>query len=68
MCDEGGTATLARVNGFNVAGKTGTAEKVNPKGGYMEGKYVVSFVGFMPAEDPRFVCLIMIDNAKISSA
>ncbi|MBN8709846.1 MAG: penicillin-binding protein 2 [Verrucomicrobia bacterium] len=67
VCDDGGTATLARVNGYNVAGKTGTAEKVNPKGGYMDGKYVVSFVGFMPAEDPRFVCLIMIDNAKLSS-
>lgn len=67
VCDDGGTATLARVNGFDVAGKTGTAQKVNPKGGYMEGKYVVSFLGFMPAQDPRFVCLIMIDNAKISS-
>jgi cell division protein FtsI/penicillin-binding protein 2 len=63
----GGTATYARVNGFEVAGKTGTAQKVSAKGGYAAGKYVVSFVGFMPAEDPRFVCLIMVDDAKIAS-
>lgn len=64
----GGTATYARVNGFEVAGKTGTAQKVSAKGGYAAGKYVVSFVGFMPAEDPRFVCLIMVDDAKIASS
>lgn len=63
----GGTATFARVNGFNVAGKTGTAQKVSEKGGYAPGKYVVSFVGYMPAEDPRFVCLVMVDDAQISS-
>lgn len=62
-----GTARLASVNGFSVAGKTGTAQKVDPKGGYTPGKYVVSFVGYMPAEDPAFVCLIMVDNARISS-
>jgi cell division protein FtsI/penicillin-binding protein 2 len=64
----GGTATHARVNGFSVAGKTGTAQKVAEKGGYAQGKYVVSFVGYMPAEDPRFVCLVMVDDAKISSS
>ncbi|MFZ4681994.1 MAG: peptidoglycan D,D-transpeptidase FtsI family protein [Terrimicrobiaceae bacterium] len=66
VVSERGTAALASVNGFTVAGKTGTAQKVNPKGGYSEGKYVVSFVGYMPAEDPQFVCLILIDDAKIS--
>jgi cell division protein FtsI (penicillin-binding protein 3) len=64
---ERGTAALARVAGFRVAGKTGTAQKVDPKGGYSPGKYVVSFVGYMPAEDPRFVCLIMVNDAKIAS-
>ncbi len=64
---EGGTAALARVEGYTVAGKTGTAQKVDPKGGYAAGKYVVSFVGYMPAEDPRFVCLIMVNDAKIAS-
>lgn len=67
VVDDGGTATLARVNGYTVAGKTGTAQKVNPKGGYFESKYVVSFCGFMPAEDPQMVCLIMIDDAKLPS-
>jgi cell division protein FtsI/penicillin-binding protein 2 len=67
VVSERGTAALARVSGFAVAGKTGTAQKVDSKGGYAAGKYVVSFVGFIPAEDPRFVCLILIDDAKLSS-
>jgi len=50
-----------------VAGKTGTAQKVDPKGGYAAGKYIVSFVGYIPAEEPRFVCLIIVDNAKLTS-
>jgi cell division protein FtsI (penicillin-binding protein 3)/stage V sporulation protein D (sporulation-specific penicillin-binding protein) len=62
-----GTAALARVNGYTVAGKTGTAQKADPRGGYAPNKYVVSFVGYMPAEDPQFVCLIMVNDAKISS-
>ena len=67
VVSERGTAALARVSGFAVAGKTGTAQKVDSKGGYAAGKYVVSFVGYIPAEDPRFVCLILIDDAKLSS-
>lgn len=63
----GGTATYARVNGYTVAGKTGTAQKVSEKGGYAQGKYVVSFAGYMPAENPRFVCLVMVDDAKVAS-
>ncbi len=62
----GGTATYARVNGYTVAGKTGTAQKVSEKGGYAQGKYVVSFAGYMPAENPRFVCLVMVDDAKVA--
>lgn len=64
---EGGTAQLAKVAGFTVAGKTGTAQKVSPSGGYAPGKYVVSFVGYLPQENPRFVCLVMVDDAKVSS-
>jgi len=45
-----GTAAAAAVPGFTIAGKTGTAQKVDPKGGYEHGKYVVSFVGYLPAE------------------
>lgn len=64
---QGGTAKLAAVPGFSVAGKTGTAQKVDPRGGYTPGKYVVSFAGYMPAEDPAFVCLVMVDDAQIAS-
>jgi cell division protein FtsI/penicillin-binding protein 2 len=67
VVSERGTAALARVSGFAVAGKTGTAQKVDPRGGYAPGKYVVSFVGYMPAENPRFACIILIDDAKLSS-
>lgn len=59
----GGTATQACVAGYNVCGKTGTAIKHDPKrGGYIAGAYVVSFAGFMPAEDPAFVCYVVIDE------
>lgn len=64
---EGGTAQLAKVAGFTVAGKTGTAQKVSPAGGYAPGKYVVSFLGYLPQENPRFVCLVMLDEAKVAS-
>lgn len=59
-----GTAAAAKVAGFTVAGKTGTAQKVDPNGGYMPGKYVISFIGFLPADDPEFVGLIMLDDAS----
>lgn len=57
-----GTAKGAAVPGFRVAGKTGTAQKPGPHG-YIPGKYVVSFVGFMPVEDPEIACLVMVDSA-----
>src|ERR1700724_129339 len=57
-----GTAQRAEVPGFRVAGKTGTAQKVEPRGGYMAGRYVTSFVGFMPADDPRFTLLVLLDD------
>jgi cell division protein FtsI (penicillin-binding protein 3)/stage V sporulation protein D (sporulation-specific penicillin-binding protein) len=63
-----GTAPEAAVPGFAVAGKTGTAEKIDPRGGYMQGKYVVSFVGFMPADDPKFALLVVIDDPNIARA
>jgi len=61
VVEEGGTATRAAVPGFKVAGKTGTARRVE-HGRYQEGHYTVSFVGFMPAEEPAFVCLVVIDD------
>ena len=61
----GGTATRAAVAGYKVCGKTGTAIKHDHKrGGYIQGSYVVSFAGFMPADDPAFVCYVVIDDPK----
>jgi cell division protein FtsI/penicillin-binding protein 2 len=61
----GGTATKAAVPGYKVCGKTGTAIKHDPKrGGYIDGAYVVSFAGFMPADNPAFVCYVVIDEPK----
>ena len=61
-----GTAAAAAVPGFIIAGKTGTAQKVDPRGGYEQGKYVVSFVGYLPAERPEFVGLVVLDDAHTS--
>jgi cell division protein FtsI (penicillin-binding protein 3) len=63
VVEEGGTGTQARLEGYSVAGKTGTAQKVvEGKKGYAEGKYIASFVGFAPAENPRLVVLVSIDE------
>jgi len=59
----GGTATRAAIHGFEVAGKTGTAEK-SEKGGYSKDKRVSSFIGAVPAEKPEVVILVLIDEPK----
>ena len=61
VTQDGGTAPLARVNGYRVAGKTGTAHKL-VGGGYAADKYISSFVGLAPASDPRLVVAVMIDE------
>lgn len=58
-----GTAALAQVPGYPVAGKTGTAQKLNAEKHYSK-KYVVSFVGYMPAQNPAFVALVLFDEAE----
>lgn len=62
-----GTAAAAAVPGFTISGKTGTAQKVDPKGGYEHGKYVVSFTGYLPSDHPEFVGLVVLDDAKTSN-
>jgi cell division protein FtsI (penicillin-binding protein 3) len=57
----GGTGDNARVQGYQVAGKTGTAQKPDA-GGYSKTKYVSSFVGFVPATAPRLVILVSVDE------
>jgi cell division protein FtsI/penicillin-binding protein 2 len=67
VCTPKGTAEKARVFGYKVAGKTGTAQKPDGKGGYLHEKYVVSFAGFMPADDPAFVAVVVFDEARTKS-
>ncbi|MEO5334520.1 MAG: penicillin-binding protein 2 [Magnetococcus sp. YQC-5] len=57
-----GTAVQAKVEGYTVAGKTGTARKASGRHGYMGGSYFASFVGFIPAEDPKIVIFVGIDE------
>jgi cell division protein FtsI (penicillin-binding protein 3) len=61
VVEPGGTATRARIVGYRVAGKTGTAHK-EENGGYAKDKYVASFVGLAPASDPRLIVAVMIDE------
>ncbi|MFC3040240.1 stage V sporulation protein D [Virgibacillus xinjiangensis] len=59
-----GTGRPAYVEGYRVGGKTGTAQKVGPDGRYMENNYIVSFIGFAPADDPEIVVYLAVDNPK----
>lgn len=58
-----GTGRNAYLNGYRVGGKTGTAQKVKD-GRYMDGNYILSFIGFMPANDPEVVVYAAVDNPK----
>ena len=64
---EGG-GTKAMVEGYHFGGKTGTAQKLDTKhGGYLDGQYIASFIGFGPVEDPKFVVLVVIDDPQKGS-
>ena len=60
----GGTAQEAQVGGYKLAGKTGTAEKPDGKGGYSKTKFVASFIGYAPARDPRLLVAVMVDEPQ----
>jgi cell division protein FtsI (penicillin-binding protein 3) len=60
----GGTGVNAALGGYKVSGKTGTAQKVGKNGTYAKGKYVASFIGFVPANDPAATILVAIDEPK----
>jgi cell division protein FtsI/penicillin-binding protein 2 len=59
----GGTAREAEIDGYVLAGKTGTAEKAE-NGGYSKTKFVASFIGFAPARNPRLLVAVMVDEPK----
>ncbi len=58
-----GTAKMAAMPGLQIAGKTGTSRKM-VNGHYVEGSYTASFVGFLPADNPELVCLVMMDDPR----
>jgi len=60
-----GGGKKAGVKGYRIAGKTGTAQKIRREtAGYLEGRYIASFCGFAPVEDPIFTVLVMIDDPR----
>jgi len=62
---DNGTGSRAKILGVKVAGKTGTAQKIDPKTGqYSNTDYMVSFVGYAPADDPKIAVLVIIDTPK----
>lgn len=66
VAEDGGTGVEAAVDGYRVAGKTATAQKVDPETGkYSEDKYTASFVGFLPADHPRLVIAVVLDEPMI---
>ena len=64
---DNGTGKNARISGYSVAGKTGTAQIPNPNtGGYYKEKYMASFVGFAPVDDPRITLIVVVENPRES--
>jgi cell division protein FtsI/penicillin-binding protein 2 len=64
----GGTAHEVSVPGYQLAGKTGTASKIDPATGeYSKSAYVASFVGFAPASDPKLLCAVIVDEPQSGS-
>lgn len=61
---ETGSASRARIDGYSIAGKTGTAQVALKEGGYSQDQTVQSFIGFFPVSSPRFLVLVKLDNPK----
>lgn len=59
-----GHGKKAKVEGIRVGGKTGTAQVADPNGGYAEDKHIGNFAGLFPADDPKFVMVVRLDNPK----
>lgn len=64
----GGTASEVSIHGYELAGKTGTANKIDPATGeYSQTSYVASFVGFAPASDPKLLCAVIVNEPQADS-
>ncbi len=61
---ERGTGKSARLKAYRAGGKTGTAQKVNPAGGYYDKKYIASFIGFAPYKKPEIAMAVSVDDPK----
>ncbi len=61
---EGHSGRLVRIDGLDIAGKTGTAQKVSPEGGYSKDKYIASFIGFMPVDEPKILIGVFVDEPQ----
>lgn len=64
MVVDEGTGKRARIPGIRVAGKTGTSQKVDPKGGYSHSNFMATFVGFAPVDNPRLAMIVVLDDPK----
>ena len=64
ITEQGGTGRRARFGDYSVAGKTGTAEKILPGGGYSDDQNIASFVGFFPADNPALTIVVSVDEPK----
>lgn len=63
-----GTAQRAAIPGYTTCGKTGTAQRADPKGGYTPGKYVLSFSGYFPADNPEIAGIVLVDSPRTPGA
>ena len=61
---ENGTGTMAALDEYLVSGKTGTAQKIDQSGQYDKGKFIASFIGFVPSEKPELVILVVVDEPE----
>ena len=66
VLEPGGTGTNAALKGYTAGGKTGTAQKIEPGGGYADDRFIASFVGFAPLHQPRITVLVVIDEPRRS--
>ncbi|MEO0359229.1 MAG: penicillin-binding transpeptidase domain-containing protein, partial [Pseudomonadota bacterium] len=63
-----GTASYGEVPGYSVGGKTGTADKPNPRGGYYDDKVLASFASVFPTHDPQYVLIVTLDEPEVFAA